>query len=71
MDSARLKLVIYSSQRVFWDVAGLGGCPMAADALTGNMATEHMIGFFKEKEINLGLDEAAFLKAMRIATEIF
>lgn len=52
-------------------IKGLGGCPMAADALTGNMATEHMIGFFKEKEINLGLDEAAFLKAMRIATEIF
>jgi len=48
-------------------IKGYGGCPMAKDELIGNMPTEHLIQFFKEKsEIpNIKLDafEAAFDKS--------
>lgn len=30
-------------------IKGFGGCPMAADDLTGNMPTEHLIVFFREQ----------------------
>jgi hydroxymethylglutaryl-CoA lyase len=40
---------------------GYGGCPMAADALTGNMATEHLVDFFTEKKMlpHVKLDKLA------------
>jgi hydroxymethylglutaryl-CoA lyase len=37
-------------------VLGFGGCPMAADSLTGNMATEVMINYFVSKNIETGLN---------------
>lgn len=48
-------------------IAGYGGCPMAADDLTGNMPTEKMIGYFNEimekevvdmNELNQAIQEA-------------
>jgi hydroxymethylglutaryl-CoA lyase len=50
---------------------GIGGCPMAGDELTGNMNTEWMTGFFKDKGEELGLDEAAIQKSLLIANKIF
>lgn len=50
---------------------GLGGCPMAADDLTGNMATEHLVEFCGEHGIGHGLDLAEFHLAMLMAGEIF
>jgi len=50
---------------------GYGGCPMAKDELTGNMATENLISFFEEKNIDLGLDKDALRRSMKIADEIF
>lgn len=50
---------------------GIGGCPMANDELVGNMNTERMIGFFKERGITAGIDENALLESLRIAGEIF
>lgn len=50
---------------------GIGGCPMAADQLTGNMPTERMIGYFQDQKIELGLNADALLAAMRMAQEIF
>ncbi|MXV50468.1 hydroxymethylglutaryl-CoA lyase [Pedobacter sp. HMF7647] len=36
-------------------VLGFGGCPMAADELVGNMATENLLSFFDEKSIPTGI----------------
>lgn len=52
-------------------IKGYGGCPMAKDDLTGNMPTEHMIGYFKEKQVILDIDEDAFLNAVRMAQQVF
>ena len=52
-------------------IAGYGGCPMAADELTGNMATENLISFFDEQKIELGLNRAIFAKSQAIADKVF
>jgi len=50
---------------------GFGGCPMAADDLTGNMPTEKMVGYFQENKIESGLNTDEFVTAMQIASDIF
>tara|TARA_R110002096_G_scaffold432341_4_gene649081 strand:- start:1289 stop:2152 length:864 start_codon:yes stop_codon:yes gene_type:complete len=52
-------------------VSGFGGCPMATDELTGNMATENLISYFEEQQIDLELDLDAFEEAKKMAVEIF
>jgi hydroxymethylglutaryl-CoA lyase len=52
-------------------IKGYGGCPMAADDLTGNMPTENLIPFFSANEMDLDIDFTAFQKAMYIAQTIF
>ena len=49
---------------------GYGGCPMAKNDLTGNMATENLIHFFKGESVDLGLNMNEFNEAMIIASEI-
>jgi hydroxymethylglutaryl-CoA lyase len=50
---------------------GYGGCPMAKDELTGNMATENLVFFFDEKNENLPIDRPALGKSMAMALEVF
>ena len=50
---------------------GIGGCPMANDELVGNMNTEWMIGYFKEKGIVTGIDDEALKESLRLAGEVF
>ncbi len=50
---------------------GFGGCPMATDELTGNMATENLVSFFKEKNVDLGLNDRQFEIARAQATNVF
>ncbi|TCZ73893.1 hydroxymethylglutaryl-CoA lyase [Flaviaesturariibacter aridisoli] len=50
---------------------GIGGCPMANDALVGNMNTEWLIRYFSEKGHNLQLDAQALEEALQLANEIF
>ena len=50
---------------------GFGGCPMAADDLTGNMNTENLVSYFTEKEEDLSLSLEEFAKAKEMATAIF
>jgi hydroxymethylglutaryl-CoA lyase len=50
---------------------GIGGCPMAGDSLVGNMNTELMIPFFKEKGQLDGIDMEALSRASILAAEIF
>jgi hydroxymethylglutaryl-CoA lyase len=50
---------------------GIGGCPLADDELVGNMDTELMIPYFKEKELLHNLDMDALKGCSRMASEIF
>ncbi len=50
-------------------ILGFGGCPMAKDDLTGNMATETVLDYFADK--NLSYNKEAFIEAMAISTRIF
>jgi len=50
---------------------GIGGCPMANDDLVGNMDTELMIAYFKEKNLLQPLNEEALEESGRLAAEIF
>jgi hydroxymethylglutaryl-CoA lyase len=56
-----------------FDVAihGFGGCPMAKEELTGNIATEFLTSFMGERKIKSGLDETALQKAFEFSWKIF
>lgn len=63
----------YSSGCHRFDAAikGYGGCPMAKDDLTGNMPTEKILDYFRDRNIDLGLDMAAFTAAMQMTSDTF
>ncbi|MEI6411261.1 MAG: hydroxymethylglutaryl-CoA lyase [Bacteroidota bacterium] len=50
---------------------GFGGCPMAKDDLTGNMATENMMFFFDEVGEQVHIDRSAFGKSMAMTDLVF
>jgi len=50
---------------------GIGGCPMAGDDLVGNMDTERMLGYFRERQMLGPIDEDALSESLIIASEIF
>jgi hydroxymethylglutaryl-CoA lyase len=50
---------------------GFGGCPMAKDELTGNMATENLVFFFDDVQADLHLDRSAFGKGMAMVDGVF
>lgn len=50
---------------------GFGGCPMAADDLTGNIATEDVIDYLTSKGVQLNLDIQKWGEAMMISGKIF
>ena len=50
---------------------GFGGCPMAKDELTGNMATENVIAFLSEKNALPPINEDAYRQAMLMANRMF
>lgn len=50
---------------------GFGGCPMAADNLTGNMPTENMFFYFKNLNLETGLNEAEFTHSLLLANQVF
>lgn len=52
-------------------IKGFGGCPMAKDDLTGNMATEQMLTYFNENNVDLGLNQQAFDEAMQMSRGVF
>ncbi|WP_436517322.1 hydroxymethylglutaryl-CoA lyase [Ekhidna sp. To15] len=52
-------------------IKGFGGCPMAKDDLTGNMATEKMLEYFSSNDIETGLDLDAFNQALAQSSEVF
>jgi hydroxymethylglutaryl-CoA lyase len=52
-------------------IKGFGGCPMAADDLTGNMPTEGMKAFFDAQKIGTNIDQYEFQIAMEMALNVF
>ena len=52
-------------------VKGFGGCPMAKDELTGNLATEQLLAWMSERNVDTGLDMDAFQKAFLASSAIF
>jgi hydroxymethylglutaryl-CoA lyase len=52
-------------------VKGYGGCPMAKDELTGNIATENLIGYLQSQNEPMGLDMDKFRAAMEYSNRIF
>jgi len=52
-------------------LGGIGGCPMAADTLTGNLATENLLAFLAAQGEPLSIDKAAFQQAQALSKEVF
>lgn len=52
-------------------IRGFGGCPMANDALVGNLATETIVSFLDDKKIPLTLNRNAFAASQAMADSIF
>lgn len=50
---------------------GIGGCPMADDALVGNMDTEWMLHFFEEQGVTLALNHNELNIAIDMAEKVF
>lgn len=50
---------------------GFGGCPMAADDLTGNMATEDLIAYLQSKGEDLSLNMEKWNEAMALSSKVF
>lgn len=50
---------------------GFGGCPMAKDELTGNMATENLVFFFDDVQAGLQIDRSAFGKSLNMTDLVF
>ncbi len=63
----------YKSGCRSFDVAihGFGGCPMAKEELTGNMATEDLESFASKNNIALGLNIPELLKCYESSWKIF
>lgn len=50
---------------------GLGGCPMAADDLTGNMPMEMMVDYFDSRNIATGLNMIELEKSISLSAQVF
>lgn len=56
-----------------FDVAikGYGGCPMAADDLTGNISSESLLYYLDEHSIKHSIDQNKFNQSMLLSSKIF
>jgi len=52
-------------------IGGIGGCPMATDVLTGNMATENLVAYLAGQGEELKLDLGKFSSAQLAANQVF
>jgi len=50
---------------------GYGGCPMAEDKLVGNLATESIVSYLEQQQVNLQIDLTELQMAMKMADNIF
>ncbi len=52
-------------------ILGIGGCPMAKDDLTGNIAMETIMGCLDQQGIDVAIDKDAWAQALHSARELF
>ncbi|MCL6524828.1 MAG: hydroxymethylglutaryl-CoA lyase [Thermoflavifilum sp.] len=52
-------------------LGGYGGCPMAEDHLTGNLATENLVAFLDQQQASYAIDRSKFQQALHLVSEIF
>jgi hydroxymethylglutaryl-CoA lyase len=52
-------------------IKGFGGCPFAEDDLVGNLATENLLTFLHDKNIDTGINQQEFDKAFLQAAGVF
>ena len=52
-------------------IKGFGGCPMAADDLTGNLPTEKLLSFFNQQKIALNINPTQFEYVYNQSLNIF
>jgi hydroxymethylglutaryl-CoA lyase len=52
-------------------IKGYGGCPMAKDALTGNMPTEKLLSYFTVEKVETNVKPMSFESAYNKALEVF
>ncbi len=50
---------------------GFGGCPMAEDDLTGNLATEDLISYLNTRGVSLDLDMDKWQEALAFSSRVF
>jgi hydroxymethylglutaryl-CoA lyase len=58
-------------QRIDGALRGYGGCPMAADDLTGNLPTEVIVETLINQRIPIELNRSAFENAYTLSAEVF
>ena len=58
-------------RRIDGALRGFGGCPMAADDLTGNLPTEEIILTLTEEGATLSINQEAFQKALTLSAGVF
>ncbi len=58
-------------RRIDAAIYGFGGCPMATDNLTGNIATETVVSYLEENNIDTKLNKEAFVRSMQLANKVF
>ncbi len=65
--------VAYESGCKHFDTAlkGYGGCPMAKDELTGNIATENVIAYLQSQNEHIGLNLDKLAEAMEYSGKVF
>lgn len=52
-------------------IGGFGGCPMAKDELTGNLATEALLGYLNNNALSHAIQINQLNKAIALSTSIF
>lgn len=52
-------------------IKGYGGCPMAADDLTGNMPTEQLLDYFQKINALTGVNQTAFDHSLMASSLVF
>lgn len=52
-------------------IKGYGGCPMATNALTGNMPTEKLVSYFTHQKADFGVNPMRFESAYNAALDVF
>jgi hydroxymethylglutaryl-CoA lyase len=56
-----------------WDsaIGGIGGCPMATDTLSGNLATENLLDYITQQKISHSLNTQALSQCITLSKNIF